>query len=81
VLTLPPWPVEPYLPGVLLFLLLASDAALKSATDGVHMLDVAAHHQPTGGSSASSSNASWVTSSFNAQTIDGVTVYDLTRAR
>jgi hypothetical protein len=31
-----------------------------------------------GGSSASSEIAAWVASNFTAQTVDGVTVYDLT---
>jgi 4-amino-4-deoxy-L-arabinose transferase-like glycosyltransferase len=34
----------------------------------------------TGGSSASSDISSWVTSTFTAQTVDGVTIYDLTAA-
>jgi 4-amino-4-deoxy-L-arabinose transferase-like glycosyltransferase len=33
----------------------------------------------SGGSSASSEISSWVTSTFTAQTVDGATVYDLTR--
>ena len=35
-------------------------------------------HPPTGASSPSSDIAAWVAAHFPAQTIDGVTVYDLT---
>jgi hypothetical protein len=37
--------------------------------------------QGNGGSSASSSIASWVAANFTAKTVDGVTLYDLTAAK